>query len=146
MDADALKERHPGHNARRSETASGSSVSEDAQIFWHELRCLIHGRLRLAALETQQAGRSLIIMIVAGVMTAVLLISAWLGLVVAVVLGLVERGVVASSAVLLAVVLNFVAALLLWTVIRRKSRYLGLPATIRSLRPRPQGHPDMQQS
>lgn len=125
---------------------SGSGAWEDAQSLWRELRGLIHDRFRLAALETQQAGRSLVTMTVAGVMVAVLLSSAWLGLVAAAVLGLVERGMVASSAILFTVALNFLAALILVALIWRKSRYLRFPATTRSLQPRPQGKPDMKRS
>ena len=106
---------------------------EEAQSLWHELRGLIHDRLRLAALETQQAGKSLVDIIVAGVMMGVLLIGAWLGLMAAAVLELVEHGVVAtSSAILLAVASNLLIALILFGVIRRKNRYLQFPATLRS--------------
>ena len=105
---------------------------EDAQSLWHELRGLIHDRFRLAALETQRAGKSLVDMIVAGVMVGVLLISAWLGLMVAAVFGLVENGIAVSSAILLAVAFNLLLALILFGVIRRKSCYLQFPATLRS--------------
>ncbi len=146
MGTDAARDQTPGQRATRGETVSGSGVWEDAQSLWRELRGLIHERFRLAALETQQAGRSLVAMTVAGIMVAVLLSSAWLGLVAAGVLGLVENGMVASSAILLAVALNFLAALILCAVIGRKSRYLRFPATTRSLQPRPERRPDMQQS
>ena len=76
---------------------------EDAQPLWHELHELIHDRIWLAGVETQRAGESLADMIVAGVLVGVLLISAWLGLMVAAVLELVKHDVVAtSSAILLA--------------------------------------------
>lgn len=128
------------------ETVSAPGVWDDAQSLWGELRGLAHGRFRLAALETQQAGRSLVAMTVAGLMVAILLSSAWLGLVAAAVLGLVENGMLASSAILLAVALNFLAALILCAVIGHKSRYLRFPATTRSLQPRPEQSPDMQKS
>ncbi len=120
---------------------------EDAQSLWYELRGLIHDRFRLAALETQRAGKSLVDMIVAGVMVAVLLIGAWLGLMTAAVLELVEHGVVAtSSAILLAVASNLLIALILFGVIRRKSRYLQFPATLRSFQTTPSGRRDMEKS
>jgi uncharacterized membrane protein YqjE len=135
MNPDAVEDETHGQTATRGEPVSGSGVLEDAQSFWHELRGLTHDRFRLAALETQRAGESLVGMIVAGVMVAVLLSCAWMGLVAAVVLGLVENGVVASSAILLAVAFNLLLALILCGVIRRKSRYLQFPATLRSLQP-----------
>ncbi|WP_262967001.1 phage holin family protein [Methylobacter psychrophilus] len=106
---------------------------EDAQSLWCELRGLTHDRFRLATLETHRAGKSLVDMIVAGVMVGVLLIGAWLGLMAAAVLKLVEHGIVAaSSAILLAVASNLLIALIFFGVIRRKSRYLQFPATLRS--------------
>ncbi len=74
-------------------------------------------------------------MIAAGVMAAVLLVSAWLGLMGAVVLWLIGIGVAASTALLLAVAANLVFAFILYSVIRRESRHLQFPATVRSLRP-----------
>jgi uncharacterized membrane protein YhiD involved in acid resistance len=74
-------------------------------------------------------------MIGAGVMVAILLVSAWLGLTGAAVLWLVSIGVMASIAMLLAVAANLVFALILYDVIRRQSRHLQFPATLRSLRP-----------
>ncbi len=57
-------------------------------------------------------GKSLVDMIVAGVMVGMLLIGAWLGLMAAAVLELVEHDVVAtSSAILLGVASNFLSVL-----------------------------------
>lgn len=66
-------------------------------------------------------------------MVAILVNGAWLDLLAATVLELVIQGVSASSAILLAVAFNVLAALLACGVIRRKSRYLLYPATRRSL-------------
>ncbi|MDD1616307.1 MAG: hypothetical protein CG439_1441 [Methylococcaceae bacterium NSP1-2] len=115
----------------------GSNALEEVQSLWHELRELLHARLRLAALETRRAGESLVTMLIAGVMVAVLLIGAWLGIMVAVVLMLIEQGMVASTAILLAVAVNLLIALLLCGVIRRKSHYLQFPALLGSLEPVP---------
>ncbi|MGR8981497.1 MAG: phage holin family protein [Gammaproteobacteria bacterium] len=132
MDPDAEKE---GLNATYGEPASGSGALEDARALWHELLGLSHDRFRLAALETQRAGESLAAMIMTAVMIAVLLSGAWLGLMAAVVAGLVEHGVDVSSAILLAVASSLLLALILCGVIRHKSRYLQFPATLRSLQP-----------
>ena len=114
-----------------------SGLLEDAKSLWHELRGLAHDQLTLAALETRLAGKSLVTMIAPGMMVAVLLVSAWLGLVGAVVLWLISIGVMASIAMLLAVAANLVLALILYDVIRQQSRHLQYPATLRSLRPVP---------
>ena len=114
-----------------------AGLLDEAKSLWQELRGLAHDQLTLAALETKLAGKSLVTMLAAGLMVAVLLVSAWLGLVGAVVLWLISSGVVASIAMLLAVAANLVFAWLLYQVIRRQSHHLQFPATLRSLRPIP---------
>ena len=146
MNPDAIGDETPGQAATRGDPVSGSGVLEDAQSLWHELRGLTHDRFRLAALETQRAGKSLVDMIVAGIMVAVLLISAWLGLLTAAVLRLVAHGMVASSAILLAVAFNLLLTLILFGVIRRKRRYLQFPATLRSLQPMTSGRRDTEKT
>src|SRR5664280_894438 len=146
MNPDALEDETPGQTATRGDRGSGSGMLEDAQSLWLELRGLTHDRFRLAALETQRAGKSLVDMIAAGIMVAVLLISAWLGLLTAAVLGLVAHGMVASSAIPLAVAFNLLLTLILFGVIRHKSRYLQFPATLRSLQPMSSGRRDTEKS
>jgi hypothetical protein len=146
MDPDALEDKTPGQTAMRDDPLSYSGLLEDVQSLWHELQGLTHDRFRLAALETQRAGKSLVDMIVAGVMVGVLLIGAWLGLMAAAVLDLVEHGMVASSAILLAVASNLLIALILFGVIRRKSRYLQFPATLRSFQTTPSGRRDAEKT
>ena len=144
MDRNALKDEIPRQTAKCSDPVSDSSVLEDAQSFLHELLGLTYDRFRIAALETRRAGESLVSMIMAGVMVAFLLSSAWLGLMAAAVLGLIDNGVMASSAILLAVAFNLLLVLLLCRVLRRKSRYLQFPATLRSLHAKPPGRRDAQ--
>ena len=146
MDRNTLEDETPRQTAMHSDPVSGSTLLEDAQSLLHELGGLTHDRLRLAALETRRAGESLVSMIIAGVMVAFLLSSAWLGLMTAAVLGLIDHGVVTSSAILLAVAFNLLLALILCRVMRRKSRYLQFPATLRSLQAQPPGRRDTQKS
>jgi hypothetical protein len=127
----------PGHAGTSDDPDSRSRVLEEVQSLWDELRALAHDRFRLAALETQQAGKSLVGMIVAGIMLAVMLSGAWLGLVAAAVMALVRTGLAWSEALLLAVAMNLLFALILWGMIRRKSRYLQFPATLRSFQAAP---------
>lgn len=115
----------------------GAAWREDAQSLWEAVRGLTHDHLQLAALETTLAGQSLVTMIVAGVIVAVLLVSAWLGLETIGVLLLIQHGVFAGVAVLAAVGVNLALAFILYGVIRRKCRNLRFPATLRSLRPLP---------
>lgn len=146
MDADAGKDETPERTAACGASANASGVLEDVWSLWHELRGLSHDRFRLAALETRRAGESLVGMIVVGVMVAVLLSGAWLGLMAAAVAMLVEHGIVVSSAILLAVAANLLLALILCGVLRRKSRYLQFPVTLRSLQPIPPRRQEVEKS
>lgn len=147
MASNAVDGETPGQAATRGDPAKNSGMLEDAQSLWQELLRLSHDRFRLAALETQRAGESLVGMVVAGIIVALLLNSAWLGLLAAAVLWLIEHGVVAaSSAILLAVAFNLLLTLILCGVIRRKSHYLKFPATLRSLRRLPPERRDKEKS
>ena len=115
--------------------AGGSALREDVRSLWDAARSLTHDHLQLAALEAKRAGESLVTMVVAGVALAVLIVSAWLGLVSAAVLVSVDRGVSTGFALLGAVGVNVVVAFVLYGFIRRRSHRLRFPATIRSLRP-----------
>ena len=109
----------------------------DALSLWDELRELSHDHFRLAALETQRAGLSLVAMIVLGLMLAVLLNVVWFGLMTLLVFGLIENGVDIGSAILLAIACCLLLVLVLVIAIRRKSYYLQYPAVGRSLKPSP---------
>jgi uncharacterized membrane protein YqjE len=135
MSAQAEIDQKPEQTATQNESLDDSGVLADVKSLWCELRGLSVDRLRLAALETQRAGDSLVAMIIAGIMVAALFTIAWLGLLVAAVMALIDNGLAACSAILLAVVFNLFLALILLAVIRRKSRYLQFPATLRSLQP-----------
>jgi len=135
MKPSAVKDQASGQAAQGGEPQNGSGVLAEAQLLWDELRGLGVDRIRLAALETQRAGDSLVSMLISGVMIAVLLLSAWLGLLAAAVLVLIENGFAASSVILLTVAANLLLTLILFGVIRRKSRFLQFPSTLRSLQP-----------
>lgn len=118
--------------------------------FWllgHELRAAAYSRVRLAALETRLAGESLISIIAMGLIAAALIFSTWLALIAAVMLALVERGLVnASTASLLAMAANILVAVVLIAAIRRKSRRLLFSATVNSLAPRPGDESEQESS
>ena len=122
-------------------------MPQEAKLLWHALGGLAHDRLELAALETQRAGESLVVMVVAGMLVAGLLLSAWLGLLGAAILALTSLGIMATgSALLVAVAVNLIVALILWRAIGRLSRDLRFPANARSLEPAPSEFPDAETS
>lgn len=134
MKQTTFKEKIPEQTSARSPASQDSSnVLDDAQLLWQELRGLIHDHFKIATLELQQVAKSLAVMLIAGIMVAILLIGAWLGLAAAAVLWLIEHGVMHSYAILIAIVFNLLTALILVVVMRRKSRYLQFPAVRRSL-------------
>ena len=112
-----------------------SELLNEAKSLWSEWTDLLRDRLQLAALETQHAGKTLVGMIATGVIIALLIVSAWLGLLSAAVLWLVQLGLMTSIAILLGVLFNLLLAVLLYYLIRYQSRHLGWPATLRSLHP-----------
>ncbi|MDT4287956.1 phage holin family protein [Methylomonas sp. MO1] len=133
--ASARTEESAGQSATHAEPSSDIGILADIQLLWEDLQGLSHDRFRLAALETRRAGQSLTTMLAAAVMLALLLSAAWLGLMAAGVQWLIEHDLQASSAILLAVAGNLLLALILFGVIRRRSRYLQFPATQHSLKP-----------
>jgi hypothetical protein len=113
-------------------------------LLWQELCQLSENQFLLVALETRRAGESLVDMIVAGVMVAILMTTAWLGLMAALVLKLLEHGILVSTAVLVAVTGNVLLALVLGGVIRYKRRYLQFPATCRSVQAKTTVQPEVK--
>jgi uncharacterized membrane protein YqjE len=133
MDANAVnKDEILGQSRTCNAQLDGSGILKDTQSLLHELHGLAYNRFHLAALEAQRAGESLVAMLVMAVMVSALLIATWLGLMIAGVIKLVENGVMASSAMLIAIALNLLLALILCGMIRRRSHYLLFPATLRN--------------
>jgi hypothetical protein len=117
-------------------SSDNSNVMDNIQLLWRELRALNHAQLRLAALETQQAGYNLVIMIATGIMMAILLSVAWLGVLALALVMLSRYEILTDPAllILLAVGLNLLLILVLVGVMRSRSYYLRFPATLRSLK------------
>jgi hypothetical protein len=111
---------------------------DEVYLLGREIGAAAHSQMRLAALETRQAGESLVLIVAMGVIAAALVFSTWLALVGAVMMALVERGLMTtSSASLLAMLANVLLVVILIAAIRRKSRRLLLSATVNSFAPRP---------
>ncbi len=145
MDPIPIAPENQGQSAASGDPLKGADVLENAQALWAELCQLSQDRFLLAALETRRAGEGLVDMVVAGVMVAILMTSAWLGLIAALVLGLIEHGFLASTAMLLAVAGNLLLALIFCGVILRKRHDLQFPATRRSFQAISTAHPEAKQ-
>ncbi len=137
MERSAVNNETLGQAATDADPVKTSGILDNAQALWRELYGFGHDYFHLIALEARRAGQNLVFMIIAGVMAAVLLIGAWVGLIAAAVMWMIEHGFVASSAILLSVLFNLLLTLVLVVVIHRKSRYLQFPATVHSLQAMP---------
>lgn len=117
--------------------ASDPGFVDNAVAAWNDLKALAHDHLELAALETKRAGESLVMIVVFGIVAAILLVTAWMGLVAALVLWLATLDLSVWLAVLIGVVVNLAAAGGLVFAIKARTTALRFPATVRALKPGP---------
>lgn len=101
----------------------------------HELRALARGHLELAALETRLSVITALRMAIVAIVTAIVLVSAWLALIGSAALGLIGLGLAPAFAMLLLAGANLLLAFVGWLSIRHKSRSLGWPASQRAIKP-----------
>jgi hypothetical protein len=120
--------------ANTDDAVEETSPLEDLGIFQRELRKLIHDQLQLAVLEVRLATHSLMAMIAAAVCIGALLVLAWAGLMAATGLSLTGVGLQPVFVLLTVTALTAVPVLLLRGFIVRRSRRLGFPATLRTLK------------
>lgn len=121
---------------------SSAGLLEELKALWEEIRGLARDHLELASLETKLAAESFVSMMVAGIVMAVLLVTAWLGLLAVCVVFLIALGMGATLSLLLAVLLNIVLAMITYSIIRRKSQDLKWAGTLSSIEARHSGHED----
>ena len=134
---DQARAANPPPGAEPPVSAPGAELGliATAEALWADLRGMLHDRLQLAALETQRAAESLVAILAYGIVVGVLAAGAWLSLAGAMVLWLIDQGMPASAALLLAALHNLIGVFGFALAIRRKSRHLRFPATLRSLGP-----------
>jgi len=135
-------------NARAEAASHGGAPAPDVALgatlrsFVQEVGSLAYEHLLLAALEAQRAGRNLIRMVVAGIFTAVLVVTAWLALVAAIASLWVDHGATWPQAFVAMAVLNIVIAGLVVFWIRRLAGEMMFAATLRALKRSPPGKAD----
>ncbi len=124
-----------GQRAPAITPESSAGVMAEVRSLVNEFRGLAADHVKLAALEAKQAGASLGMIVALGVLAAIFLLSAWLGLMGAVALFLVERALLTGSAALgLAVAVNLVLVLVLGVLMYRRRNQMTFAATARSLK------------
>lgn len=98
------------------------------------LKALVQDHALLAVLEVQRAGISLVKMIVAGIVISILVVSAWMGIVAALVGWAIGQGANWALAILIAALVNIVVAVALAFWAKKQVPDLLFAATVRQLR------------
>jgi uncharacterized membrane protein YqjE len=132
----------PGRAAARNDTPSDATSAQNGhatlanviQTLLREFWALVRDHLLLVALDAQRAGRNITRMIFAGIMAAVLLVTAWFALVTSVMCWLVADDPSWGRAFLTLGLIHvgLSAALIAW--MRRLGADAMLSATLRQLR------------
>lgn len=108
-----------------------------------EYRALGRDHLRLAALETRQAGESVVRMVVTGIVAGGTALITWVCVLGAIIAVVVEQGWLnVSVTLLIAAILHLFALLMLAKAIRKQGRGLLYSATVHHLDPTLTGPPD----
>jgi hypothetical protein len=108
-----------------------------AQALWTNARCLVRDHTMLALLEVQRASVALVKILGAAVVIAVLVVSAWMALVTALVVWAVGAGMNVGVAIVIAAVINLIAAAVLAFWIKSQVPELLFAATVRQLKGEP---------
>ncbi len=112
----------------------GETLTDAAHSTWDELRAALYERARLVTLEARLAGLTFVHLVMYAVAVAVLVVTAWVGLVACAVIGLISVGLHWAIGLILGVVFNLAfAALLVRSMIGMLDR-LDLQATLRRLK------------
>jgi uncharacterized membrane protein YqjE len=109
---------------------TGSRLS----LAFANLKALVQDHALLAVLEVQRAGVSLVKLIVAGIVISILVVSAWLGIVAALVGFAVGQGADWALAILVAALVNLGIAVALGFYAKKQVPDLLFAATLRQLK------------
>ncbi|RUO32131.1 hypothetical protein CWE12_03835 [Aliidiomarina sedimenti] len=128
---------------QKPDSAIGDGLLKEARAVIDEYRLLARDHIRLAALETRQAGESIVRMVVTGMVAGGVAAMTWIALVGAVVAFVVENNWLSASACLLITgLLHAVVVVMLAFVIRKQGRGLLFSAFVQELDPRLTGEAD----
>ena len=116
-----------------SATPPAGSVLGEVSAVIDSARRVASGMLDLAVLEGRRAGIALALMIGLGLAAAILAITAWMGVMAAVALGLMLAGLSPILSILVVVVLNLAGAAVAVFACMKKSKDLLFPATRRQV-------------
>lgn len=121
-------------DAAVSAPAEENSILEPLQRAWTATRCLAHDYAMLAVLDLRRAAVQLAWLVGAGVVIAVLVVTAWMAGVTALIAYLLAREISWPVALIVAAALNLIGAgLVLWRL-REVMSDLPFAATLRQLK------------
>jgi len=103
-------------------------------LAWANLRGLVQDHALLAVLEVQRASISLVKMVAAAIIISILVVSAWMGIVAALVVWAIGAGANWGLAILIAALVNIAVAVGLAFWAKKQIPDLLFSATLRQLR------------
>lgn len=109
---------------------AGSRLS----LAWTNVKALVQDHVLLAVLELQRAGISLVKLVAAAIIISILVVSAWMGIVAAVVVWAIGAGANWGLAILIAALVNIGVAVALACWAKKQIPDLLFSATLRQLR------------
>jgi uncharacterized membrane protein YqjE len=109
------------------------SLSAALRAVWVELRGMVREHAVLVVLEAQRAGLNLAYLLAGVIVVAVLVVSAWLASITALVVWLVDNDVPWSGVLALAAVLNLIGAAFVAAWVKRQVHEPPFSATLRQL-------------
>lgn len=107
-----------------------------------DVRQLVSDFAQLAVLDARRAGVRLAMLLSAGLLIAILVITAWMGFVAAGIVWMFDQGVSWPAAIAIAAVINIAAAAALAWWARHLVSEMPFTALLRQLRGDPPGNPD----
>jgi uncharacterized membrane protein YqjE len=124
----------------RYEQPGAPSLGSRFSTAWITLRYLVRDHVQLALLEVQRASLSFAKIVAAAVVIAVLVVSAWMGVLAAIIGWIVGEGASWPLAIFLGAVVNLIAAAALAWYIKSTLPELLFAATLRQLRADKEGN------
>jgi uncharacterized membrane protein YqjE len=110
------------------------SAGTRLSLAWANLKALVQDHALLAVLEVQRAGISLVKMMIAGIVISILIVSAWMGIVAAIVGWAIGQGANWALAILIAALVNIAIAVGLAFWAKKQVPDLLFAATVRQQR------------
>src|SRR6185312_1305451 len=121
-------------NVRVTADTDPMTSTSRLSLAWTNLRGLVQDHALLAVLEVQRASISLVKMVAAAIIISILVVSAWMGIVAALVVWAIGAGANWGLAILIAALVNIAVAVGLAFWAKKQIPDLLFSATLRQLR------------